>query len=183
MNDYCNKLNLDLCPITPDFDFLSVTKPHSQIDLQYLNPLLRNILYKLNVRVTFIELYYKKVITHQRQLHIDCEYGDYTKINWVTGGPDSTMNWYTVKPGLPIPNRAVPTTGNTICTLVLPDEVDLAHQEYLSGLYLVQVGVPHDVYNPLEDRYCICCTLRYIDTNQRLTMTDAQRILQEYIAQ
>jgi hypothetical protein len=173
MLNFCHKLNSDLYPIK-NFDISIVKHPHTQIDLKYLNPEFADWLLTFNLYISFMELYYKEVLTNKLQIHIDNEPGDYAKINYILGGKNSTMNWYELKKNINVDNQLIKTAGNTICTTVFDFQVNKIHEEGIFGLNLVQVGVPHDIYNPEEPRYCICCLLRDTITKERITMRDAE---------
>lgn len=180
MINFFHKLNIDLYPIQ-NFDIKKVQFPHSQIPLEYLNPEFKNWLSQINLYVSFMELYYKKVLTHKLSIHIDSEPGDYVKLNYIIGGKNSSMNWYKIKDNIDVSKQLTKTSGNTTCTTVEEHQSDLIYSKYLQGLNLVQVGVAHDVYNPEEVRYCICCLIRDKKNKHRITMSEAEQRFNKFI--
>jgi hypothetical protein len=178
MNKYCNKINLPFEPLTADYDIFSQREPLISVDLKYLNPELKNFLNELNVKVTFMECFYRK--PHGSSgIHVDDFEGDFVKINWVYNGEESYIEWFE-----PLPNSSpIPmlTSANTPFTLYKPEDVLLVEKQNMQGTYLIQVGIPHRVKNLLESRYCLSLVLSDLD-NRRLSMSNAQLLLKSYLA-
>lgn len=177
MNQYCNKIKLPYDPLVEEYNIYEQTVPIKIIDLMYLNPDLKSLLSKLNVHVSFIECFYRPPF-NVGGIHLDSDGGDFSKLNWIYHGEGSYMEWFEPLPGKQPISKLTP--ANTRFMEYNQKDVLLVEKQYLSGSYLLQVGVPHRVKNHLKPRYCVCLILSNAD-NQRLTMAQAQDILKDYI--
>jgi hypothetical protein len=120
---------------------------------QHLNPKLLRLLESVKLFPAHCEIFYSPPHLFSG-IHVDIGHGDRMKINWIFGGERSTMNWYrlkdTVSPRIPDKSK--------INTLYVPydlTEVDLVYTEQLANPSIVQVGVPHNITNYSQDRYCV----------------------------
>ena len=111
-------------------------------------------------------------------IHTDNVGGDYVKMNWIFGGKDSLMQWYNVNPG--VNKEPVKTAINSLYMSFTKDEVTMSHAQTVKFPTIVQVGIPHNIYNPTEDRFCVSVMLRD-NNNLRMTMEQAQKIFASYI--
>lgn len=179
MNNYCNLLNLTIPPLS-GFDIYSTPSHQVPVDLKYLNPDMKNLLASIGIFVVYIDLFYRKP-RHQGTIHVDNNGGDFTKINWVYGGRGSTMHFFELKD--PESHRDKPillTEANTEYKRYMFSEVEHKYQSTMPKPCLVQVGKPHLIINPLEDRYALCFVT--VDKNgNRIPMKEAQQMLKEYI--
>jgi hypothetical protein len=103
---------------------------------------------------------------------------DFPKINFIYGGSNSLMNWYTVKPRMSgtasRTNIATPYIGYTL------EEVDLLYAKELKSPSLVQAGVPHNVTVVGSPRWCVSTV--YLHPDRRLlSWSDAEKIFQPYM--
>ena len=181
MNNYCQPLNLNLFPlITSKEFFIRIKKSgHYAIDVEHeTNPVLKELLKSLGLAVRRAEAFYRGPKCNPF-IHSDTSPGDYVKINWVYGGKDSVMQWFTINPGV---RKEVTknTLGSTVC-LYDKSEVTLAYETHIINPSLVQVGAPHNIINPIEDRICISLILKNIN-NKKVTMAEAQQALISYIS-
>lgn len=163
-------------PLIEGYNIFDTKSPHIKISLDLINPELKDFLKSKGIVVTWIETFTKYPGT-TGTIHTDVRYGDFTKINWVFGGTDSSMLWYTPKPGVLNTKLPLKTAVNSDYLSFLNDEVDLVYSEKLSGSYLVQVGAPHSVHNPKEKRYCVSMVINDIRTRKRLSMNEALALL------
>jgi hypothetical protein len=139
---------------------------------------MKELLYSLGIVVPWIELFYR-MPGHQGSIHADNLSGDFTKINWVYKGKNSKMFWFTINDSIHKKHVKL-TMADTEYIQYSLKEVTYVHSDSISGPALVQVGVPHLVTNPTEDRYCLCFILTDLQ-GKRLTMTEAQKLLDAYI--
>ncbi len=102
---------------------------------------------------------------------------DFPKINFVYGGFGSTMNWYSIKPGMD--GTTSYTKINTAFVGYTLDEVELLFQKELNSPSLVQAGVPHNVTTPSNPRWCISTV--YKKNNKLLTWDQAIEIFDPYL--
>lgn len=178
-NIYSNKLNLDIPPLIESYDITNVTASHTSVSTDQIHPKMREWLDSLGINVIWIEIFYRKPGEHGG-VHTDDSPGDFTKINWIYGGKNSRMLWYEVTDPKALNRKPKQTSVATNYIEYSFNEVKLVYSENLSGVYLLQVGVPHIVLNPHEDRYCLCFVLADKNDN-RLTMTESCEILKDYI--
>lgn len=83
-------------------------------------------------------------------IHIDGSPADRGKINFIVGGPKSLMNWYKPK----LEKQGDKTTIGTSRVSYLKSEVDIVYSYPVTDLVLVQVGIPHNIINLGEERWC-----------------------------
>lgn len=178
-NIYCNKLKLDIPPLVESYDITSVQDSHTSVSLDQIHPKMREWLDRMGINVIWAEIFYRKPGDHGG-VHTDSTPGDFTKINWIYGGKSSRMFWYTVTDPKAIDRKPNITPVDTNYTSFKMSEVKPVYSEELLGVYLLQVGAPHLVLNPREDRYCICFVLAD-KTGKRLTMLESYEILKDYI--
>jgi len=178
MNPYCNLLTLNIPPLKEGYDITTTTTHHAILSLDDINPEIKQVLLDLGIVVSWIELFYRKP-GHVGSIHADNLSGDFTKINWIYQGQDSYMSWFTINENCRKKNINV-TIANTEYIKYFPNEVTYAYSASISGPALVQVGIPHLVTNPKEDRYCLCFVLCNLQ-GKRLTMQEAQHLLKDYI--
>lgn len=98
-------------------------------------------------------------------IHVDVNHGDLTKINWVFGGKDSVMNWYSPKVEK---KETINSAVNTPYIGYYQNEVDLIHSCNLGFPSLVQVGIPHNIKNFNEHRFCISLVMTMRDYSNKL---------------
>lgn len=178
-NLYCNKLNLTIPPLVESYDVTSVTSPHTSVGADQIHPKMREWLDSLGINVIWIEIFYRKPGQHGG-VHTDNAPGDFTKINWIYGGKNSRMMWFEVTDPKALDRKAIQTSVETNYIAYSMSEVKPVYSEELLGAYLLQVGVPHIVLNPREDRYCLCFVLAD-KTGKRLTMSESYEILKDYV--
>ena len=87
------------------------------------------------------------------------------------------MHWYKTKNDIPIVQK-INTIGKEYSKYSI-DEVELCYSEPIGKPSIVQVGVPHNITNPIEERLCICLVITKNRT--RVTMQDALDIFKSEI--
>ena len=157
--------------------------PRSNISILDQKKYLNNEIFKffdlLNLNLFLVEVFYKSP-GDTGGIHVDVIIGDFTKLNWVYGGGDSKMNWYK-----PFDNKHIvlqKTTANTPYISYSRHQVEKIEDTIIKNPTLVQVGVPHDVSNVTEDRFCISFVFRDNITNRRLTMAESLERFKDYIS-
>jgi hypothetical protein len=180
MNNYCQSLNLSIFPlneVTRIFDTIKKAG-HCPLDLtKNINPKLIELLQSIGVYITYAEAFYRGP-NSRPLIHSDQGPGDYVKINWIFGGQESTMQWFTVNSG--VQKEITENTLNTSVCLYNQSEVTLDYEESIHSPSIVQVGSPHNIINPIEDRICISVIIADKD-NKRLTMYQAKKALAVFI--
>ena len=178
MNEFTNKLNLPIQPLRAGISVTDDLSSQKFYDLSDLNPELSEFLLSLNIKVKMIEAFYRPANTMLNP-HIDGAGGDYAKINWIYGGKESVMKWYTRKPNTQIKDFGL-SKINTPRIIFAEEDLNVLHTECLDGVHLVQVGIPHSVQARDEDRHCLSLVITGLD-GRRLKMADAQKLLSTLI--
>lgn len=177
-NMYCNKLYFSVAPLIPEVDITKFKDPQTKLSVSFINPEIKKLLNDVGIVVNYIELFCRPA-GNISSIHCDEQGGDFTKINWIYGGRGSDMAWYTVKETT-APRHGSKTGVNTDYIAYQRNEVDIVHYEHLQGPYLVQVGAPHLVINPVETRFCLCFVITDKNGN-RITMENSQALLRKFM--
>ncbi len=182
-------LNFTFGPFRKDIDpYAFLQELHSakekkqnvkKINLDVINKEFKEVLSSLNLTINHIESFYKPATAGFSMVHIDLLGGDISKINWIFGGKDSSMNWFESLPG-----KAVVQSTNSIGAKYLvanKEDIVLIDSCKLKSPSLVQVGILHNVTNLVEDRFCV--SVCFVDniTNKRVTFETAATRLAPYI--
>jgi len=135
------------------------------------------LLYKLKLKIQLVELFYTNSYSFTT-VHTDGAGGDYTKMNFIYGGKDSKMIWYCVKSDIQksinSTNIGTPYIGYELT------EVDLIEECSVKFPSIIQVGVPHNILNYEEPRYCLSVILAKT-IGRRITMNESLDIFKSYI--
>lgn len=147
---------------------------------KYFNEEILTIIDGLKLSISLVEVFWKPAKDNSSAIHLDSSFGDFTKINWIYLGKNSSMRWYRPLPGQGGVSRT--TSIGTPYITFPPEHVELVHQEELKNSYIVQAGVPHDVDNPDQERFCFSMVCRYRN-NQLLrpTMKESLEIFKPFI--
>ena len=180
MNQYCNHLNL---PVNVSVDLLSYkkdTRNHvSRVPIDSMGTELSEILLKLDIVIEWVEIFY---LGKDRDHTIHCdghELDDKAKLNFIIGGKGSVMTWYEHKSEDKIEKRL--SKANTIYLGISTDDVVEVHSQEMQGLYIVNAGQFHNVWNKDDDRYCLSAYLADTKTKKRLFFQELQLRLKDYI--
>jgi hypothetical protein len=172
----CIDLNLQTNPLREGLDINSFgTASHTKISLTDINPDLISFLATLKITIAWAELFYTEPFAFTG-IHIDNFGGDYTKLNYIFGGRNSYMCWW--KPKLNAPMNRCKTIVDTNYIGFKPEEVDLIDQQPVKFPSIVQVGIPHNIQNFEEPRYCLSLVLL---NSTRLTMAKSIELFKQYL--
>jgi hypothetical protein len=182
MSIYYKHLNLNI-PFLNDSAPLNKLKTQYQTDMNesiemYIHPSFIDLLKSKSVYVSHIESFFSEPNINL-PIHIDSVGGDYVKINYIIGGVDSIMYWYQAKPDVHVEPKL--TTINTQYFSFEKDQVELVDSTPINPVSIVQVGIPHNITNPINHRLCISMCINHYHNHQRLTMAEATDIFSEYI--
>ena len=108
--------------------------------------------------------------------------GDYSKMNWVFGGLDSVMNWYKLKDENDLPN-IYETSIRSYSLIYRMGQVELLYSEAFRGPSIVQVGIPHNIVNLKEERYCLSIVFKDRILKRRPTVLEAAEIFKDSVIQ
>jgi hypothetical protein len=179
MNNYCTKLkfpnlNVDLTSYRKEH------RNHIRAPKDIMGSELDDILLSVGIKLFWVEAFYLgKNADHT--IHCDGhELDDKAKLNYVVGGKDSLMTWYTDVESDKIEKRT--SWANTIYLGINTEEITPSFSTTMEeGFYIVHVGKFHNVWNKDEERYCLSACLIDSITNHRLTYTELQIRLKDYI--
>ena len=175
-----NCVNINLCvnPLREGLDINSFGKnSHIKIPLSDINNDLISIFENLNLTLIFAELFYTHPFSFTK-IHVDLLGGDYTKLNYVYGGENSNMCWYKQKNEIQ-KSPSITVIDSSYISFNL-NEVYLIDTQPIKFPSIVQAGIPHNVRNSNNPRYCLSLVLVKQD-NTRLTMAESIEIFNSYI--
>ena len=196
MTDYCINLNLDVEPIDNVGILQSLVKDSTEyfhiFSTLNLNSKYILFLTKLGIVIDHIEIF-RSIPNMFTPLHTDVSQlpstpGDFVKLNYVYGGKDSVMNWWSVNDGVnhTVSINAENNTGGIDAEPIKGEshaykfeDLTWLHSSSIGHPSIVQVGIPHNVQNREEERYCLSVVL--LKDGKRLTMSDAKAIFAQYI--
>jgi hypothetical protein len=171
-------INLDINPLREDLNINSYgTHNHIKISIDDINNDLILFLKTLNLTIGRVELFYNLPFRFST-IHLDDTGGDYIKLNYVFGGKNSLMYWWKQKPN--ISNSAELNALNSSYIDYKIDQVDLIDKQPVNFPSIVQVGIPHNIHNFEEPRYCLSLVLKKQD-NTRLTMAESIEMFKQYL--
>jgi len=174
MNKFCVGLNIKLTPLKKEIScYKSVS--HQRVPLNELHPDLLAFFKQHNLSVLLAEMFYNDP-HNVSKIHIDSIGGDYSKINFIWGGGDSVMNWFSINQGAAAGQNL--TKIGTKSVLFSPNDVLLAHSQPVHSPSIVQVGVPHNITNGNSPRWCL--SIVPIRANgKRLTMEETKTLFKK----
>ncbi len=162
-----------------EFSIPKFSKFHIKLDnfKENLNSSFLNFLHKNNIDIAICELF-SYVPYYTLPIHIDGPGNseNLCKINYIIGGKNSTVSWYTVKPNA-IP-RISKTPIGTDYIKYMDEDLEFYESKELLGAWVVKVGIPHMVKNSAELRYCISMPLVYKDTQMSVPFDEVKNLLQ-----
>lgn len=145
---------------------------------KYLNHNLLELFNKLNLKIVLVETFFKNRY-HRSSIHTDVTGGDFTKLNWVFGCNSSEMCWY--KPITDVNTDTDKTMIDTTYISYTRDQTIEIERTVIKNPTLVQVGIPHDISEVTEDRWCISIVFKDITTDRRPTMAESRLIFKDFL--
>jgi thioredoxin reductase len=137
------------------------------------------LLATVGLEIQWLEVFYLGK-NSDHSIHCDGhELDDKAKINYVIGGTNSAMTWYEPVDEIKIQKKISP--ANTVYLSIDPKDVLEVDSTEIKGLYLVNVGRFHNVWNKNEDRYCLSASVVDIETGHRPLFKELQARLKDYI--
>ena len=176
-----NFYNLDFgIPLLSDSidPFLFPKVRHTQLNFDTLNPRIIELFSKLSLNIILAEVFYSKP-NFFSVIHTDSAAGDINKINWIYGGTDCSMNWYSVK-NLVNKKDIEKTSINTQYTRYHSNEVDIIESTVLKSPSLVNVGIPHNVTNKNQHRWCISLVYNFKESGRRPTIEESLKLFDPF---
>lgn len=179
--NFYTKLDLDIYPlINPVNTYPKVE--HLRIPKEHITTELKEYLLSKGLEIISASYFYKAPKLNTNRPHLDvqhsCDYftgSDYTRLNFIYYGKDSSMSWYKIKDSLTSENyNAKLTTGGGKYFFYKFVDVELACTEKLNGAYIIQVAQPHNILNQFEDRYCISIRYARIGTDKDIPISMAE---------
>jgi hypothetical protein len=177
---YATELNCSIPLFRLDINPYSLPKiRHSKLGVDYLNEDIIDLFNDLNLDVVLVEVFYSRPNFYSN-IHVDSSGGDINKINWIYGGKDCPMNWYSIKESDKEKSYANTVIGTRYKGFNI-NEVNLEFSKVLSSPSLVHVGVPHNVHNKKEERWCVSLVYEYKGTKKRPSMEESLIIFKDLI--
>jgi hypothetical protein len=146
----------------------------------HLNFDVLSLLTKAEFKINQAELFYSQP-NFFSGIHSDyctSDETDISKINWVIGGAESTMNWY--EPNKFSDTTSIAVDGNIYVGYQI-DEVSLIHSTKLHSPSLIQAHVPHNVITLDEPRWAVSLTLFDTKTKKYAKFAEVVKRLANYI--
>jgi hypothetical protein len=140
---------------------------------QHIDPAVSKFLSQHGLYIRFAELFYSAP-NRTSLIHSDGSPDEYeivdnmAKINFISGGADSVMNWYQ-----PIVKKQYAATGkdNKFISFT-PNEVKCIASKNISGYNIAQTGIPHNIVTRTQSRYCVSLTLAIKDMPPKMIPYD-----------
>jgi hypothetical protein len=176
MNKYCASLSIPFSLFKEGIDPYQMPKVnHFKLNKnEVLSDDLQNWFTCLKLKISLVEVFYSPP-NKIGGIHVDGGGGDYTKLNWQFGGKDSVMNWYSETTPNSGKRKITPLGGSYIS--FDDDTVIKAHSQSIQNPSLVQVGVPHNIENFLEDRRVVSVVYKHDIPNDSIRPTWDESIL------
>lgn len=180
MNPFCYSLNLNIPLFKDNTNSHSFPKVrHKRLTIDLINPEIHRLFDSLNLRIILVEVFYSKPNLFSG-IHVDSTGGDINKINWIYGGKDCQMHWYSINDSNSVKDEDKTIIGTRYQSFNL-DEVTLEYSNVLSSPSLVHGGVPHNVNNGTEDRWCVSLVYDFKDSKKRPTMKESLALFKNFI--
>lgn len=158
----------------PHFD----ERRHITVDPAVINPHWANKLAQHGLRMGRVELFYGPPdFPYTLAIHTDTTMGDRGKLNWVIGGEGCTMHWYRVVTERP--KERLPTQVGSVYNNYEPDEVECIHTTVVKTPSLVQAGIPHNIVNPGQERWCYSMVVDDPKINTNATFRSVKKVFEQ----
>jgi hypothetical protein len=170
MSAFC--ISLDPQPPLLNHDYVHphyTERVHINLDIKKdINPHWEKLLNGNGLILTRVELFYGPPdLEYTMIIHVDSGPGDRGKVNWVFGGSGSKMHWY--RNINSVPKDVLITSVGSKYNQYDPADVELIHTNTIANPSLVQVGVPHNITNPGQERWCYSMVITDSLTNDNAT--------------
>lgn len=153
-------------------------KRHHHFDLNNFSDDYLSWLNRLNLTLVHAQILYSFPDTPYGIHQDHFKRTDFPKINFIYGGKNSRMNWYKVKPEK-LGKIREPEINNPYMTFS-EDQVDLIYSQELEGVNLLQAGIPHNLTNDSDPRWCIS-TVYLLDNKRFLTWPEAVTLFNPFM--
>jgi hypothetical protein len=178
----CFHLNLQINPLREGLFVNSYgTTEYTKLTLTDINHDLISFLSTLKLTISWAVIFYTPPFTFTG-IHTDVDGsiigGDYIKLNYIFGGQNSVMCWWKQKDNTS--NTLSKTVANSPFIAFEVDQVDLIDKQPVKFPSIVQAGIPHNVQNFEEPRYCLSLVLKK-QNNTRLTMAESVELFKDYL--
>ena len=175
------------CPWAVDdntqFDYLwdSTEAKHFGFPTAGLSPALLSWADSKNLHISFAEIFYLPADCSVRRIHTDLDHitESCSKINFVIGGEDAPMQWFSLKEDAKsfYDVNTAPTVINA--QQVSPylswtrEECDVIEEAILTGVNIIHAGIPHVVFTKDKPRIAISVVLQCKESRARLSVEEA----------
>lgn len=134
-----------------------------------------------NLHISFAEIFYLPAHCSVRRIHTDLDHitESCSKINFIIGGKDSPMQWFSLKD-----NAQSLYDVNTAPTVInekqvspylswTREECDVVEEAVLTGANVIHAGIPHVVFTKENPRIAISVVLQCKESRVRLSVDEA----------
>lgn len=168
---------------TAQFNYLwaSTEAKHFGFPIADLSPAFLSWADSKNLHISFAEIFYLPANCSVRRIHTDLDHITETcsKINFIIGGEDSPMQWFTLKE-----NAKSLHDVNTAPTVINAEQVspylswarnecEVIEEVVLSGANVIHAGIPHVVFTKEKPRIAISVVLQCEASKVRLSVEEA----------
>lgn len=179
MNQFTQKVNIPLDLSHIDFaSYKNQGKKQIRCDNSVAGALIHQWFDLRGLEVQWLEVFclrpFERHVIHSDGHEIDHK----AKINYIQGGKDSAMIWYSA-PEEKI-QKAI-SKANTKYLMVEDRDAEELFKKQLTGFNIVKVGPLHTVKNKAEDRYCLSMAIADKLSSKRLDYDELCERLKDLI--
>lgn len=192
MNNFCIDIDLGVEPLADPSILKSINQDmymHVYPAIGMLNPKFIVAMSKFDLVIDHIEIFHSKpneftpIHRDVSTLPTDSNNSyDFIKLNYIYGGKNSLMKWYETLPDIKPLNKNIynnQSSVNVTSDAYRKEDVTVMHEQVVGFPSIVQVGIPHNVQNTDEDRYCLCIVPT--KNGKRLSIDTALSLFETYI--
>jgi len=180
MSRYHLKLNLPVPFVFPSYPVPDMRfHHHTRFHKSDMNEEFKQWIYSKGMAITAGEFFYTPP-NRTLEPHSDTpKITDVAKLNWMSGGEGSVMDWYELKPGATLKHNN--TVIGTQYSFANNSDIERVHTATVGTPSLVNVGRIHGIRNGNQPRYVACVILQWPDSGQRLNWSEAEKIFEQYV--
>ena len=172
-------------PVTNNgrFDYLwaSTEAKHFGFSVAELSPELLSWADSKSLHISFAEIFYLPAHCSVRRIHTDLDHitESCSKINFVVGGEDAPMQWFSLKEDAKsfydVNTAPIVINAEQVSPYLSwqRDECDVIEEAILTGANIIHAGIPHVVFTKEEPRIAISVVLQCKVERTRLSVEEA----------
>lgn len=176
MSIYYYNIDIKVKPLIYDVESAGGSSYLEKIPVEHANPDLITLLSKCNIVIYGFNLFRKNhQMSNDDRIHTDSHNpGNFVNLNWIYGGSGSYMCWYDTF----LPGKKETYDIDIHYISYARSEVNFLYKENLTGVCIVQAGIPHNIIMGKEPRVCLSAALYHKHIpSKRISMDDCQKLL------